>query len=446
MAHQERWHSRLTFILAAAGSAVGLGNIWKFPYITGMNGGGAFVLFYLACIAFVALPLLMCEMYIGAQGQAGAVRAFDNIHRPHTPYRWLGVLALVAVFLILSFYSVIGGQILDFLQMTLRGQLTALDQTAIMQLSERLQASPTRQIGGLAVFMLLNACVIAGGFKNGLERANSWLMPALVAVLTLLFVRVLFLPGSTQALAFLFRPNTDQFTSSGVLDAIGHSFFTLNVAAAVHITYSSHLSSTQSLGRSALIVAVFDTIIAMMFGVVIFAITFSFDVAPNSGPTLLFQTLPLLFAQIPGGQIIGTLFFVLVAFAALTSSLAMLEALVCHMTETNPNSRTRVSFALALAAFVAGIATALSPNVLASYTLWGHTPFALIDRLTANFCLPAGGIGMALFVGWVVGPKAVAVLLGARWADGWLAPCFLWTIRLIAPAAVAVIWLQGLFA
>ncbi|MEM7589703.1 MAG: sodium-dependent transporter, partial [Myxococcota bacterium] len=406
MAHQERWHSRLTFVLAAAGSAVGLGNIWKFPYITGMNGGGAFVLVYLACIVCIAVPLLMCEMYIGAQGQAGAVKAFANIHHPHTPYRWLGGLALLTVFLILSFYGVVGGQILDFLQMTARGQLAAVNQTSMTQLNQNLQASPLRQLAGLAIFILLNAFVIAGGFKKGLERANAWLMPALVGVLLILFIRVLFLPGNPQAMAFLFQPNTSQLTSASILDAVGHSFFTLNIAAAVHITYSSHLSDTKSLGKSALAVALFDTFIALMAGIVIFSITFSFDAQPNGGPTLIFQTLPLLFAQMTGGRIVGSLFFLLVAFAALTSSLSMLEALVCHVTETTATGqagRKKMSFFIAFAAFVVGIVSALSPNILASYTLWGRTPFALIDWITANLFLPAGGIGMAIFVGWVVG-------------------------------------------
>ena len=445
MAVRERWNSSLTFMLAAVGSAVGLGNIWKFPYITGVNGGGMFVLIYLACIACVGVPLLMCEMFIGARGQANAVKAFENIHRPGSPWRWLGRLALIAVFLILSFYGVIGGWILDFLQMAVRGQFVHNDPQAIRSLLEQLQANPVRQVIWLLIYMALNAAVMAGGFKKGLERANVWLMPALVVVLLLLLVRVLFLPGIGHALTFLFWPDSSRLTPVGVIEAVGHSFFTLSIAVAIHMTYSSHLSDTQSLGRSALIIALFDTLIALMAGVIIFSITFSFGLEAGVGPTLIFQTLPVLFAGMNGGWFVSVLFFLLVAFAALTSSLSICEALVCYSTETWGIGRKKAAWGLGAVAFAAGLASALSTNVLSTWTLWGKTPFDLLDWVTSSLFLPAGGIGMALFVGWVLGPPAVQALLGERLARsiwGWI---FLWTIRVFAPAAVGAVWLRALW-
>ncbi len=441
---REHWSSHLTFVLAAAGSAVGLGNIWKFPYITGSNGGGMFVLVYLACIVCIALPLLLCEMLIGARGQANAVQAFENTHKPGSPWRFFGMLALFCVFLILSFYAVIGGWVLDFLTLAVRGGFVHTDPQAVSGMLEQLWADPTRQVAWLFIFMALNTAVIAGGFKQGLERANAWLMPALVLVLLLLLVHAALLPGMGAALLFLFWPDASSLTAGGVLDALGHSFFTLNIAAAVHITYSSHLTDTKSLGRSALAIALFDTAIALLSAIVIFAIAFSFDMEIDVGATLIFRTLPVLFANMTGGWLVSVLFFLLVAFAALTSSLAMFEALVCYATETLLLRRKTATLAVATAAFTLGIASALSNNVLAEWTLQGKTPFVLLDWVTTNLFLPAGGVGMALFVGWVLGPKAVVMLLGERLGNSFWGWAFLWLIRLPAPAAVCLVWARGL--
>ncbi|MEM7495216.1 MAG: sodium-dependent transporter [Myxococcota bacterium] len=441
---REHWSSRLTFVLASAGSAVGLGNIWKFPYITGNNGGGMFVLVYLACIVCVAVPLLVCEMLIGARGQANAVQAFENIHGPRSPWRFLGMLALLGVFLILSFYSVVGGWVLEFLTLATTGRFVHTDPQAVGGMLEKSWADPARQVAWLFAFITLNAVVIAGGFKRGLERANAVLMPALVIILLLLLVHAALLPGIGAALAFLFWPDASRLTAGGVLDALGHSFFTLNIAAAVHITYSSHLTDTKSLGRSALAIALFDTVIALLAGIVIFAIAFSFGMETGVGPTLIFRTLPVLFANMTLGWLVSVLFFLLVAFAALTSSLSMFEALVCHATETCAMGRKTATLTVAAAAFPLGIASALSTNVLSEWTLRGKTAFALLDWVTTNLFLPAGGVGMALFVGWVMGPKAVVLILGERLGQSLWGRAFLWLLRLPAPAAVCAVWIRGL--
>lgn len=444
MSHRQRWGSRLSFIFASVGSAVGLGNIWKFPYIVGQNGAGAFVAVYLLCISCIGVPLLMCELFIGARGQAGAVKAFEVVHRPGSPWRFLGHLGWVIAFVILSFYCVIGGWILDFLQLALRGQLTQGNPQVVSRMLQQLFDDPTRQIVWHGVFIALNAVVMQRSFKKGLERASMWLMPLLALVLLLLLLCVLFLPGIHRACLFLFWPDTTRLTTTGVLEAVGHSFFTLSIAMGIMLTYGSYLDSTRSLGRLAVCIAFFDTLIALMVGVVIFSVVFSFDMQPNSGPTLIFQTLPVLFSQLKGGWLIATLFFLLVAFAALTSSLSLFELLIGVGTQSFDISRKTAAIGVATAAFALGIVSALSSNVLAHVTVLGKTPFALLDWLTSSVLLPVSGIGFALFFGWVLGPAAVIQLLGPRLGPSVLGTVFLWLVRTVVPGAIGVIWLQGL--
>lgn len=444
MSHRERWGSRFSFILASVGSAVGLGNIWKFPYIVGHNGAGAFVAVYLLCICCIGVPLLMCELFIGARGQAGAVKAFEIVHRDGSPWRFLGHLGWMIAFIILSFYCVIGGWILDFLQLAVRGQLIYNNPDAVGNILQQLFADPTRQIVWHGVFIVLNAVVMQRGFKKGLEQAGLWLMPTLVFVLLLLLICALFLPGIGRAVTFLFWPDTSRLTAAGILEAVGHSFFTLSIAMGIMLTYGSYLGSTTSLGRLALCIALFDTLIALMVGVVIFSVIFSFDMQANSGPTLVFQTLPVLFSQLAGGWVISSLFFLLVAFAALTSSLSLFELLISLSTETLETSRKKAALGVAIGAFALGIVSALSTNMLAHVTVWGKTPFDLLDWLTSSVLLPVSGMGFALFFGWVLGAPAVAELLGQRIAQSLFGAVFLWMVRVVVPGAICIVWLRGL--
>ena len=444
MANRERWRSKISFVLAAAGSAVGIGNIWRFPYIVGNNGGGAFVLVYLACITCIGLPLLMCELYIGARAQAGAIKAFEVVHRAKSPWRLLGHLCWITSFIILSFYCVIGGWILDFLQLAIRGQLIHDDPQTVRGILQQLFADPTRQIAWHGVFTAINGAVMACGFKKGLERAGLWLMPALVGILFLLLLHALFLPGVGQALTFLFWPDASALTSTGILEAVGHSFFTLSIAMGIMLTYGSYLRGDESLGRLALSIALFDTLIALLVGVVIFSVAFSFGMETGTGPTLIFQTLPVLFAKLTGGWFISVLFFLLVAFAALTSSLSLFELLVSLSTEMLWIGRKIAALGVALAIFTLGIISALSTNVLANWTLYGKTPFELLDWVTSSLFLPVSGICFALFFGWVLGRRAVRELLGERLGQSTAGEIFLWVVRILVPGAICIVWIQGL--
>jgi neurotransmitter:Na+ symporter, NSS family len=436
------WSSRLSFILAAAGSAVGLGNIWKFPYITGVNGGGAFVAVYLLCIAGVGLPILLAELFIGQKAQANVVRAFEITHRPRTPWRLVGWLGLVSAFLILSFYSVVGGWVLDFIFRSLTNQFAGHSDEAIQGVLGSLFASPARQLFWHALFMGGTVAIVLQGLNAGLERWNRILMPGLLILLLLLLVRAAFLPGFGQALSFLFVPNTERLTAAGVLEAVGHSFFTLSLGMGAVLTYGSFLRSNEQLTRTAFSVAALDTLVALTAGTVIFAVVFSYGLDASGGPTLMFQTLPMLFARMVGGYFVALAFFLLVGFAAFTSAISLLEVVVAYWEERYGTARTLIVLVIGAVIYVLGIPSALSTNLLADAKLLGHSFFDFVDKLTSSILLPLGGALIAIFFGWVLSPQAADELLGPRFRLA--ARPLMWTARVLAPLAVGLILVHGL--
>jgi len=439
---REHWSSRLSFILAAAGSAVGLGNIWKFPYITGANGGGAFVAVYLACIAMVGLPIFIAELFIGQKAQANVVQAFEATHRPRSPWRFVGWLSLVSAVLILSFYSVVGGWVLDFVFRSLTDQFAGHSDEEIRGMLGSLFAHPARQLFWHALFMGATMAIVLQGISAGLERWNRILMPGLFILLLLLLVRAAFLPGMGQALRFLFVPDATRLTAAGVLEAVGHSFFTLSLGMGAMITYGSFLRSNQELTRTALSVAALDTLIALVAGTVIFSVVFSHGLDASSGPTLMFQTLPMLFAKLPGGYFVSLAFFLLVTFAALTSAISLLEVAAAYWVERHGTARKPTVLALGAIIYVLGIPSALSPNLLGDVRLLGHTFFDLVDKLTSSLFLPLGGALISIFFGWVLSPQAADEVLGHRFRPA--ARMLMWTARVLAPLAVGVILVRGL--
>ncbi len=433
------WGSRLGFVLATAGSAIGLGNIWKFPYITGVNGGGAFVLIYLVCIGIVGIPIFIAELHIGQKAQCNAVQAFEVLHKKDTWWRAPGWLGLASAFIILSFYSVVGGWILDFLFRASTGELSPVHLAATEGLLDRLFADPWRQLFWHALFMGLTTAIVLGGVKAGLERWNKILMPGLLILLGLLLVHCTTLPGFSQALSFLFSMDTSKLTASGVLEAAGHAFFTLSLGMGAVLTYGSYLGRKENLPRVALIVALMDTMIALIAGLIIFSIVFSFGLEPGRGPGLIFHTLPPLFAQMPGGHLIAIAFFALVSFAAITSSVSMLEVVVTYWDETHKVERRRGTLLSSCTIFVMGLLSVFSTNLLANFKpFFGLTFFDFFDRLTSSYLLPIGGILIALYFGWVLGEKAVDEVLGPN-SPRPLRLGLLWSARILTPLAVILI-------
>ena len=303
------WSGRLAFILAAAGSAVGLGNIWKFPYITGTNGGGAFVLIYLLCIAVVGVPIFIAELYIGQKSQANVVESFNVVAKKKTAWRSTGWLGLISAVLILSFYSVVGGWVLDFLFRSVSGEFLVETESEIQSTLGILFQSPVRQLILHFFFMALCVLIVFRGVQKGLERWNKILMPGLLILLLLMFVYSIWLDGFSKSLAFLFAPDFSALTPAGVLEAVGHAFFTLSLGMGAIITYGSYLKVSERVVPTALAVAGLDTLVALISGLIIFAVVFSFDMEAKAGPTLMFQTLPVLFAKLPAAYWISLFFF-----------------------------------------------------------------------------------------------------------------------------------------
>ena len=434
------WSNRIAFILAAAGSAVGLGNIWKFPYIAGTNGGGAFVLVYLVCIAAVGIPIFIAELYIGQMGQKNAVTSFEVVHRKGSPWRSIGWMGVIAAFLILSFYSVVGGWVLDFEYRSLIGEFLKESDNQISTVLGNLFSDPMRQLFWHFVFMTMTIGIVMGGVKDGLEKWNKILMPALVGLLLLLLFYSFSLSGFGESISYLFSFDTSHLTSSGVLIAVGHAFFTLSLGMGAIITYGSYLNKREHLAKIAITVALMDTGIALLAGIIIFAVVFTFHSEPGAGPSLMFKTLPMLFVKLPGAYIISVLFFMLVTFAALTSAVSLLEVIVAYWDETRKTTRMKTTLVAGLIVYALGILSALSTNALSDFKIGGLTFFDLFDKITSQYMLPLGGMFISLFFGWVVGPKAMEHAIGknAKWATTGL----LWTARIIAPAAVALVMIN----
>ena len=441
MFKREQWGSQLGFILATTGSAVGLGNIWKFPYIAGENGGGAFVLVYLGCILLIGIPIFMSELFIGQKSQANVVDSFEKLDKKGSLWQICGWILFISPILVLAFYSVVGGWCLDFAFNSLMNRFSGMSQDQISSALGNIFANPTRQILWHAIFMGICMFVIYHGVQKGLERWNKILIPLLALILVGLFIKAIFLEGFGEALSFLFVPDFTKLTIEGVLVAIGHSFFTLSIALGTLLTYGSYLSTRQKLPKLAVTIGILDTAVALIAGVVVFSVVFSFGLEPEAGPTLIFATLPSLFVQMTGGAFLSSAFFVLVSLAAITSAVSILEVPVVLVSERFCIKRGTSTFILGGIVFLLGILCALSFNHLADFKIIGYNIFDLFDKATTNWLMPIAGMLIALFVGWKLKPSVINELLKQFPRDDikWV---FLWAIRIVAPVAVLIIMLN----
>lgn len=445
------WSSRFAFILAATGSAVGLGNIWKFPYVTGENGGGAFVLVYLLCIAAIGLPIMMAEVLIGRRGGRSPVNSLKQIAKQqglNPAWRAVGAIGVIAGFLILSFYSVIGGWAVSYVGSAASGQFTGQSADAIGELFSSLLADPKTLLMWHTLFMALVVLVVAKGVRAGLERAVSILMPALFLLLLAVVGFAMTTGEFGRAVTFLFQPDFSKLTTAGVLVALGHAFFTLSLGMAVMMAYGSYLPKNISIAKTSIAVCVIDTGVALLAGLAIFPIVFANGLEPGAGPGLIFQTLPLAFGQMPMGSLFGTLFFVLLIFAAWTSGISLLEPIVEWLEEQKGMNRIKSALGAGFVCWALGIASILSLNLWSGFAplgwitmLEGKTIFDLLDFFTANIMLPLGGLLVAVFAGWIMSRKAMEEELALS------KPMFnLWyiTVRFITPVAVGTVFVYNL--
>ncbi len=401
-----QWASRWTFILAATGSAVGLGNIWKFPYIAGENGGGAFVLVYLLCIAAIGLPLMMAEIMIGRRGRQNPVNALRSLakeEKKSSSWAVTGWIGIVAGFIILSYYSVIAGQAIAYVFRSFAGVFEGVTADGAHHIYLSLTHDPERLLAWHTVFMVLTMVVVARGVKSGIEKFVKFIMPALFAIL-LMLVGYAANTGEyfTQGVHFLFTPDFSKLTANGILTAMGHAFFTLSLGMGAIMVYGSYLSKNTSIFKVSIWIAIADTAVALLAGMAIFPLVFANGLTPSVGPGLIFETLPIAFGHMAGGALFGGLFFLLLVFAAWSSAISIVEPLISWLVENKKISRRRASVTAGFGIWLLGLLTVFSFNIGETWILFGKTMFELLDYLTSNIMLPLGGLLTALFAGWVI--------------------------------------------
>jgi NSS family neurotransmitter:Na+ symporter len=434
----------MTFVLAAAGSAVGLGNIWKFPYMVGESGGAAFVFVYLLCIALIGLPILVSEWLLGRRGQKNPASTMSELARTaKKPKAWaiVGISGIVGAFLILSFYSVIGGWSLYYTVNSVSGAFSGQDADGIGALFNGMLSNPGLLLLGHSVFMLLVIGIVARGVTKGLEGAVRILMPVLALLLVVLIGYGMTTGHFGEALTYMFNPDWSKLTAETVLAALGHAFFTLSLGMGIMMAYGSYLGKEIDLLQTARTVIIMDTIIALGAGLAIFPIVFANNLDVASGPGLIFVTLPLAFGNIDGGLLLGLMFFLLLTFAALTSAISLLEPVVEFIEERTPLSRVMATVVAGVGAWLLGIAALLSFNVWSEPLLFGLGVFDLLDTLTSKIMLPLTGLGAILFTAWCLERSSVEDELGLS-ATG----KSVWNIiaRYVAPAGVIAVFVTGL--
>ncbi|GIX31825.1 MAG: transporter [Porticoccaceae bacterium] len=441
------WASRWTFILAATGSAVGLGNIWKFPYIAGENGGGAFVLVYLLCVVLVGVPVMMAEVMLGRMGRASPVNAMKKITRQvglHGFWNGIGWLGVVGGLLILSYYAVIAGWALYYVVEMASGRLQGATPAEAAGTFAALLADPGRLVFLQSAFLGLTLLVVVAGVSRGLGTAVRVMMPLLFALLVVL-LGFAARQGDWQAgWDFLFSFRADHLTGAGVLTALGHSFFTLSLGMGAIMAYGAYMPERASITGTVLTIAVLDTLVALMAGMAIFPIVFaSPGMSPDAGPSLLFQTLPVVFGNMPGGLLFGSLFFFLVTIAAWSSSISLLEPGVAWMIESWRVNRVVANLVLGALAWLLGLGTVFSFNWWSGATLAGGTFFDWIDFFTSSLLLPLTGLFIAVFVGWLMRPGTVFAAMGDDPRP--LLRAWHWVLAWICPVAIFAIFAVGLY-
>ncbi|MDQ7073837.1 MAG: sodium-dependent transporter [Gammaproteobacteria bacterium] len=439
-----QWSGRLAFILAATGSAVGLGNIWKFPYITGENGGGAFVLVYLLCIALVGIPIMMAEVMLGRRGRQSPINTMMSLAKEEGAHRFwkaLGWMGVLAGFLILSYYSVIAGWALSYVSMSLEGAFVGASAEGIGALFSNLIADPQRLILWHSLFMLMTIVVVARGVRGGLEVAVRYLMPGLGLLLLVMLGYAISSGYFMQGLAFLFDADFSKINSTSILVAMGHAFFTLSLGMGAIMVYGSYLPKGISIAKTSVLVALADTVVALLAGMVIFPLVFANGLEPGAGPGLIFQTLPIAFGQMSGGLVFGTLFFVLLVFAAWSSAISLIEPAVAYLVENRGMKRLTAALICGLATWLVGLATVFSFNIWSDVTLFDKTIFDLLDFVTSNIMLPLGGLMIAIFAVWVMKKESSRQELAMNVFGFSL---WYWVTRLVTPVAVLLVFLNSI--
>jgi len=441
---RDTFGSKLGVIAAAAGSAVGLGNIWRFPYVLGENGGGAFLIIYLGFIFGIGFPVMLAELTIGRRAQRNALGSFKKL-APGKPWYLIGLMGIVAAFMILAFYSTIAGWTLEYLVQAFANGFDGKSADQLKRSFEVFQSGSFRPVIWQLVFMFLTAFIIYRGVKRGIEKYTKILMPVLVLLIIIICIRSLTLEGAKDGLAFLFKPDFSKITWPVILDALGQAAFSLSIGMGTLITYGSYIQKNNNLPVTALQVTTADTVIAILAGVMIFPAVFAFNIDPAEGFGLVFIVLPNIFEQMAGGYFFSILFFILLSIAALTSTVSVLEVVVAYFSEELNMSRRKATILGASAISVVGVFATLSFGPLSNALIFGRTIFEWFNFLSANLLLPLGAIFIVLFVGWYLGRNNVREeITNQGELKGRLVSVFMIIVKFIAPIAITLVFIYGL--
>jgi len=438
------WSSRMAFVLAVTGSAVGLGNIWKFPYVVGQNGGGAFVLVYLACVALIGMPVMMAEILMGRRGRRNPIATMALLGAEEgrsQNWRWVGSMGVLAGILILSFYSVIGGWTLAYVFKSASGMFANATAAEITSIRDGFTGSWTTVALYHTLFMTLTIFVVARGVERGLEQAVRLMVPALLLLMLVLLGYSISSGYFNEGLAFMFTPDFDKLTWDTVLAAMGQAFFTLSIGMGAVMAYGAYLPKETSIIGASATVAAADTMIAILAGLVIFPLVFANGLDPADGPGLVFITLPIAFGHMQGGVFFATVFFVLLSFAAWTSAISLMEPAVAWIVEKFNRTRAQAAVMIGLLIWAAGFGTALSFNVLSDFKFWRGTIFDNMDYLTINIMLPLGGVLIVIFAGWVMCRNATSDELGS---SGAIYKLWRFLSRYVAPVGILFVFLKAI--
>lgn len=451
---REQWSGRIGFVLAASGSAVGLGSIWKFPYLTGMHGGGIFIAVYAGCVLLVAVPILIAEILLGRHSRRATVATVRHLGGGRRSWLVVGWVGVLGSGLILSYYSVVGGWTLHYLSLAVGGAAGPVDADAARHAYRQMIGSPFTGVVWQTVFLVITIWVVAGGVQQGLERASRWLMPILFVVMLGLLVRGFGLPGFESAWRFAFVPRIEDLSPRSLLEALGHSFFSLSVGLGAMLTYGSYLSRTEDVPLSAITIACIDTLVSLLACLIVFPILFTSGLDPDAGPGLIFLTLPVAFAGMAFGALWSALFFALLAIAALASAFSMLEVVVSHLIEERGWSRRRAAVTAGLVISLIGLPSAWSGSFdlfgpalasqLAAIGLPAFDWFGLVDFVSSNLLLPIGSLGLAALAAWRFGSEARADEYCAGSSVGGTYRIWLIALRYLALPAVVLIMARAL--
>ena len=442
---RDSFTSRFGIIAAAAGSAIGLGNIWKFPYIAGENGGGAFIIIYLVFIILIGVPVMMSEFIIGRKAKQNVFGAFKQLTSQGF-WKIIGIMGVLAAFLILSFYGTVASWTIEYLILAIKNSFSGKSADELTTMFDVFSKSAIKPVIWQVLFMVLTSYIVIGGIKKGIEKYTKILMPMLVLIIIYLDITALTLKGGMEGFHFLFYPDFSLITSSSIIDALGHAFFTLSLGMGVLITYASYFQKDTNITSTSFSVAGADTIIALLAGLAIFPAVFAFNAEPAAGPGLVFMTLPNIFELMPGGYVFSILFFLLLAVAALTSSISILEVVVAFVSEEKNVSRKKATIFTAIAITITGVLCTLSIGPLRHITIAEYNIFDIFDILASNILLPLGGMLISIFIGWKMKKHIITdEISNYGTIQLRFVKLFMFLVRYVAPIAISFVFFHGLW-